>query len=237
MNSEETGVQQEGQTAFPAEMETPKESPTETNQTDESSDSSAEDKKQDVKAEVPFHEHPRFKELIEEKNTLKSELQELRSFKEQTQPLIERFTPKDEITPPAYWGGDADSYKLFLEDQRRLAQEAEERAVQRIKAEREGEDKRIRDANEWFEKSVSDIESSGFKVDRNKLLKTAMDFDLVDTLGRWNYKAAAEILKRDDKPIDLTEKKQVAASATSEATPERKPKDYLTPGILRRKGW
>lgn len=237
MSDEESGVQQEGEIAFPEEKETLTESPTESNQTDESSESSAEDKAEDVKAEVPFHEHPRFKELIEEKNTLKTELQELRSFKEQTQPLIERFTPKDEITPPAYWGGDADSYKLFLEDQRRLAQEVEDRAVQRIKAEQEGEDKRIREANEWFEKSVSDIESTGFKVDRNKLLKTAMDFELVDTQGRWNYKAAAEILKRDEKPIDLTEKKQVAASATSEPTPERKPKDYLTPGVLRRKGW
>lgn len=222
--SEETGVQQEG-LAFPEETETSTDSPTET-KPEETTQPVTEDKPEDVKT-VPFNEDPKIQEYINRQ--VENRIQGA---------LIEKFKPQDEIRIPSYWNQeDVDGYKQFLEDQRRLVQEAEERAVQRIKAEREGEEKRIRDANEWFEKSVSDIESNGFKVDRNRLLKTAMDFELVDTQGRWNYKAAAEILKREEKPIDLTEKKQVAASATSEPTPERKPKDYLTPGILRRKGW
>ena len=74
-------------------------------------------------------------------------------------------------------------------------------------------------------------EESGEKVDRNKLLKIVQDKELIDSKGRWNYKAGAEFLKLSEKPrnnTELNEKKKLAASTTSDDKPETQPKDFKT---------
>jgi len=215
--------------------DTAADSSTDTNKTDESTDSSTDDKAKDDKEQLPFNEHPRWKELLEKDKQRDAELAELRSFREQAEPLISKFQPKEEVNIPSWFGGDETAWKAYKADQDRLVDEAETRALKRIREEQESQDKRIKDANAWFESTVSELESTGAKVDRNKLLKTAMDYELVDTKGRWNYKAAYEILKRDEAPDLSLEAKRKAASATvSESKAEKAAPDYKVPRFMRR---
>lgn len=217
--------------------DTQSESSTETNEAVKSTESSTADKGEDAKAEVPFNEHPRWKELLEKDKQRDAELAELRSFKEQAEPLISRFQPKEDVNIPSWFGGDEDSWEEFSGYLNSLKGEAKAEAIREIKAEQENQNLRVKEANDWFESNVAEIEAKGEKVDRNMLLKTAMDFELVDTQGRWNYKAAAEILKRgntDATAANLEAKKKAASATVSENSAESSATTYKIPRFMRK---
>jgi hypothetical protein len=243
---------QEGDNAFP-EKETPPAPSTETTTSEDTqssegdkSEEKSEDNTQDEAPKIeeklpPFHEHPRFKELIEENRTLKSSVSELSSFREKAEPLLSRFNPQEEVNIPSWFGGDETAYKAYLADQAHIVEEATQKAVKEIDERTSKEQQRIKEANEHFENSITDLEAVGNKVDRNKLLKFVNDNQLVDTEGKWNYKAGYQFMSAMEKakadPSNLDARKQVAAATTSEPVAEPKKKDYQTPDSLRGKGW
>lgn len=216
-------IQTEGPIDQP-ETETQPESSSETKPT-EATQPSTEDKQEDAKANVPFNEDPKVQDYISRQvdSRIEKELQN-------------RFSPKEEVAIPSWFGGDETTWKAFQADQDRLVSQAEERAVKRIKDEQAKEEELRKSANDWFEQNVRDLETSGGKVDRNKLLKTAMDYELVDTKGRWNYKAAYEILKRDDVPDNssLEAKRQTAAATISGPEHQGEPAKYKVPRFMRK---
>src|SRR5688572_10189130 len=124
-DEETTDILREG--VMDQETDTPADSSTESKQTDESSDSSTEDKSKDDKADVPFNEHPRWKELMDKDKQRDAELAELRSFREQAEPLISKFQPKEEVNIPSWFGGDEASYKAYQADRLKDIEEAETR--------------------------------------------------------------------------------------------------------------
>lgn len=92
------------------------------------------------------------------------------------------------------------------------------------------------EATSFFENEVKEIESNkdmnpkGLKVDRNKLLKCALDNDLIDSQGRWNYRAAWRILQHSEatKPSGTQEKKDLAQATTSDNRPAGKTPSMTT---------
>lgn len=218
------------------ENEDSEDSSTETNEEDTTEESSAQEEKEDAKEEpVPWHEDPRWKAWQEEKENLLK-------FKEEAEPIVRQFKPKEEVKIPVWFGGDEEQWNAYQVDQKRIVEEAEERAIKRIKSEREDEEKRIKEANDYFEQSVTEIEKSGDKVDKNKLLKFVMDNELIDSQGRWAYKQAYKFMKAMDKGTsdadeNLDARKQMAASTTSESKAEKKPKGFRTPDDFKGKSW
>lgn len=89
------------------------------NAQDSTPPSSEEPKKADEQVEVPFNEHPRFKELIEEKNTYKQQIESLRTemeqFKQQLQPqdktLQNSNVPQEFVD--LFGSSDPKAYELF----------------------------------------------------------------------------------------------------------------------------
>jgi hypothetical protein len=198
------------------------------------SESSTEEVKVDEKPkEVPFHEDPKIQEYIQRQ--VDKRLEEGTSKLEES--LTTKFAPKAQTTVPDWFGGDELAWQKYQAHEDARIKEAEDRAIQRIKSEQESEAKRITEANQWLDTNVSELEAAGTKVDRNKLMKTALDYQLIDTQGRWNYKAAAAILSAKEPKVDTTDKKKLAASTTETVKTEEKPRDYLTPAELRNKGW
>lgn len=143
--------------------------------------------------------------------------------------------------PPAWFGGDAEAWKSFREWNNKELSAAEERGAQRalkeISSKSEAEQKAIQDATNYFNEEVSSIESDkelnpdGLKVDRNKLLKTALDNDLIDSKGRWNYKAAFKLMKPSEvfqAKAAMDEKKRIAGASTDDKRTESKPDAVAT---------
>jgi hypothetical protein len=128
---------------------------------------------------------------------------------------------------PPWFNGDEKQWSEFQAWNRGLIKsEAEaiaEGKVKGISAAKEAEEKAIKDATDYFQSEVTAIEADktmnpkGDKVDRNRLLKTAQDFDLVTSDGKWNYRAAFRIMQNQFTPQtkDNKERKELAGATVS----------------------
>lgn len=219
------------------EKDTSTDSSSETNQ-EADTQSSDGDNNQTVKKEPPFHEHPRWKEMLERDKTRESELSELREFRKKSEPLLSKFQPDDDVEVPAWFGGDKEAYKLYKKDLANDLKRAREEAVKDVETKTQREKEAIRTAQEHFEKSFEKIKAADPNVDRNRLLSVTEKFRLVDEQGRWNWEAGYEILKAQEivkskaKEGEQEAKsdtvKQIIAISKSEKGSDGKPKDYKT---------
>lgn len=207
-----------------------------------------------------FADHPRWKER-EDNWTKRFNDQEERHVGEITK-LREEFEgkltaitgPKGTATAaatpesiPAWFGGDESQWAQFLGWNQGLISKAKEEAradtLKEISSKTEAEQKAIDDATSYFNSEAAAIESDkalnpkGEKVDRNKLLKTAMDFDLVDSKGRWNYKAAWQFMRNQvTSPSSTQDRKNLASATTSENRAETKPSEFMTSADFQKPG-
>lgn len=150
----------------------------------------------------------------------------------------------DSNTPvdiPGWFGGDEDQWKSFSNDLDtrigRVKQEAKEEALGEINSKSESEQAAIKEATDYLNTEILALETDrtinphGEKVERNKLLKYTMDNDLVDSKGRWNYKAAYQLMKAgvsQSATKSNDDRKKLAGATTNDTKVEAKPQPYLT---------
>lgn len=140
---------------------------------------------------------------------------------------------------PSWFGGDEQQWAEFQTWNNGLIAQAEDRGAQKaqkaIEEKSTAEQKAIEDATNYMNSEIGVIESDktinpqGVKVDRNKLLKFTIDNDLVDSQGRWNYKAAFKLMQGQSVNTPANQdRKKIAAETTSDNTPEVKPNPVTT---------
>lgn len=150
---------------------------------------------------------------------------------------------------PAWFGGDEAQWKEFSAWNQSLVSKAKEEgaaeAVKQIEAKSVAEQKKIEEATTFFNGEVTAIEGDktlnpqGLKVDRNKLLKTALDNDLVDSKGQWNYKAAFKLMKPTDvfqAKAALDDRKNLANATVTDGHIEDKQKQFTTSEDFQKPG-
>lgn len=191
---------------------------------------------------VPFHEHPRWKQREEEWDNRFNE-QEQRHQDDMKQ-LREELTGNkaDDLSneePPSWFGGTKEQWAQFQDWNKEQV-----KSVQ--KGETTAQQKAVADATTYFKSELSSIEGDktlnpdGKKIDPNALLKTVIDNDLVDSKGRWNYRAGWRLLRQQSggpapKPkTNTAEKKKIAGATTSEPSGEAKPKTFKTTDDFKR---
>uniref|UniRef100_A0A6H1ZQI6 Uncharacterized protein n=1 Tax=viral metagenome TaxID=1070528 RepID=A0A6H1ZQI6_9ZZZZ len=250
-----TQMNVEGQSAFPTDIkenDNSTESSTvqdqkETNadQTGSSDQNKNQTENKDGGAEN-LTDHPRWKEREsdwtkrfndqEERHTA-----ELAKFRED---IDKRFDSTKSATPvevPSWFGGDDDQWLEFQSWNQSLVgkakDEARAEALNEIETKSAAKQKAIDDATTYFQEQVTALETDktispdGVKVDRNKLLKFVLDNDLVDSKGRWNYRAGFQMMKSGVTSVkaDATkDRKQIAGATTSENRAETKQSAYAT---------
>lgn len=217
-------------------------------QTEENADDD-DSKEEDVKEkEKPddFAKHPAWQER-EKKWKKRYDEQELRHSDSiaEIRKEIGGINKKDEtpIEIPDWFGGDEKQwkeYRRFDEDRIEKVKEDVKREVLETSQE---EQKKIDEATDYMNEQIKEIESeAGEKIDKNKLLKITLDNELIDTKGKWNYKAGFKIMKasgsnNDDKKKSIEERKKLAGATTSDKkSEEEKPtfrtnKDFEDPAI------
>ena len=244
-----TEFRKEGEPAFQTDKEkdnsgdSSPEEETDTDQTLSSEeDKNQTDKNKDDGEKKDLDDHPRWREREadwkrrfnkqEERQT-----EEIAKLREEFEDKIGKVKPKESEKLPSWFGGDEMAWEEYQRDLDERIGKAKEGAVKEITAKSEAEQKAIDEATTYFRDEVATIESDkdlnpgGQKVDRNKLLKFVLDNDLVDSKGRWNYKAGYKLMKAGmtsvkDKGID--EKKKIAGATTDEHHAEDKPKAFKT---------
>lgn len=234
----ETDPEKENSASSPEVDEDEKETKDDTTQAPEGDDKNTPD---DPDKDVPFHQHPRWKER-EEEWTKRFNEQEARQ-QDEIKKIREEFSEArkdnaDATEIPSWFGGDQDQWNEYRKWEDEKLAKAEARAIEKLKSEKETEDKAVKEATDYMVSEINTIQSDktlnpdGLKIDQNKLLKIVLDNQLVDTQGRWNYKAGWMILRGQTKPEkkpDANEKRKDLASAlNSDSKPEKKPAPYKT---------
>ena len=136
------------------------------------------------------------------------------------------------IQVPDWFGGDETQFAAFSEHLKTLTKSAKEEAIAEIKEKGDAEQGAIQEATDYMNTEVSSIETDEalnpdkVKIDRNKLLKFTMDNKLVDTEGKWNYRAAFQLMQagvKSAKSETIKEKKGIASVTTGGGAPTEKP--------------
>jgi len=268
MNDINTSTQfkTEGQPAFPVatpESENSAASSTETTSTDSTPSSEGDtktgvDKKTDGDGEGKnFADHPRWREREQDwtKRFNEQETRHTQELEKIRKDLEAKFTPKetpkdsiDTEQAPSWFGGDENQWKEFKKWNDGLMSQAEtrgaEKAMRGIEEKTQAEQKAIEQATEFFNQEVTMLETdktinpNGDKVDRNKLLKFVLDNDLVDSKGRWNYKAGYLMMKNANpaKSADTKEKKQIAGASLDDKKAEDKATNFTTSNDFNKPG-
>ena len=248
----------EGQPAFPTENtenDNSTDSSTETKTNADQTGSSDQNQNQtDDKSGGAdnFADHPRWKEREtdwtkrfndqEERHT--SELAKIRAEflgskgTDESKPAVPSNSPTQ---VPSWFGGDEQQWKEFSEWNNGLISQAETRgkdaAIKEIESKTKAEQDAIKTATTYFNEQVTAIETDktlnpkGTKVDRNKLMKFVLDNELVDTKGRWNYRAGFQLMQGSaaaSTTKTVNEKKQIASATTSENRAETKTPSFMT---------
>lgn len=255
--TEETaaGFQREGGIAFPTET-TAEETGADSHSGDDNQDGETHSEEGGKNTpgddkDIPFHEHPRWKQREDEWNTRFND-QEKRHTDELTKALEtirteigdKREDNASQTKIPAWFGGTQEQWDAYRADRdaelKAIGDKAETRAIERIKGEQEKEGKAVEEATTYLRTEIAAIEAdkdlnpSGAKIDAEKLLKVVLDNQLIDTQGRWNYRAGMLILNGthapSTKPKVPDDKKVIAGASTSGGTGgnDPKPKSFMT---------
>lgn len=252
------------------EKETPTESPTENNQPEESpsqkgeevevepeeeSDKSSEDTKteetSDDNKDLPFHKHPRWKQMYEENKRLKETVDSLQSTTTKVKDEVENIkSNKQPSIPPAIkklLGEDPEAYKAWQEatgslkqeiiaDWQKQQAEAQAKQQQQEKERVEAVASAVKEVEEKFNISLprNSSEYNAFLKFMEKRLPMNADGSL-NFIGGWEWYQELKSAKPDPKKAA---KKQVASKTVSDRTAEKPASDVMTlddfPGFRRR---
>lgn len=222
------------------------ESSTENNDTEEGQSTEGQqgaNTQDDPDKDKPFHEHPRWKQRETEWETRFNEQErrhqdDLKALREEFGQARKDNAENTEI--PSWFGGTQEQWDAYRKDRETEIKAAEERAVKRITEAKDQQDKAVKDATDFMKSELAAIEQDqnlnpgGAKIDPKKLLQIVLDNDLVDSQGRWNYRAGMRIYNATaGKPAPAkpktNEKKVIAgATTTTENRAEQQPKTYKT---------
>lgn len=234
----------EGENPFASESERDNSthSPSENNQDGDghSDDGNGQNSHQDPYKDKPFHEHPRWKEREDEwtrrfNETEARHQEDLRLIREEF--AGQRQNNREQVQIPSWFGGTQEQWDAYRADRDQEIAKAAEAAISSIEEAKTVQERAVAEATAYMQSEITAIQydptinPDGVKVDPNKLLKFVLDNDLVDTQGRWNYRAAFRMMQASERAgggPSSAERKRLAGATTSESRGETQPKTFKT---------
>jgi hypothetical protein len=222
---------------------------TDADQTPSSPEDKIETQKEIDSEKKPFNEDPRWQEREKDWRERYNEqerrhTEEINKLREEVEGKIGQKPPAnnnaddgmpDEV--PSWFGGDQEQWNEFRKWNGGLLERATKNIEDRIMQTRTEEQKRIDEATKYMDDTITSIEQnpdlnpSKQKIDRNKLYKSVLDNELVDTKGRWNYKAGFLLMRGaiSPKPQENKQDRKEFANATKpEHKAEEKTPNFMT---------
>ena len=212
----------------------------------------------DDKTETPFHEHPRFQELVKDRNTartardeMQTELERMRSdYDEKLQDLTSK---QSQATPPMepwfkeQYGDDKDAWREYhnrvTTERQKLIDEAVDRVRQdQVKAQ-QTKDTEAKKWDKWVGSQIQMLKDEGQTFDENELMNTTLKFLPSDAAGNIDFRKGLEILNAmktregEVKSEKVQARKELAGKAAPKSAPETKAPDYQTSDSLKNKSF
>lgn len=198
--------------------------------------------------EPPFHEHPRFKQLIEGRKQDKEKIDQLQNQLNETLSKFQTIEQQNQPIEIPKWfsnvyGEDETAWKEYDLYQKSMRDEVK----QEIEKDREGQILKQQDEaakwQKWMNAKVQELEDEGLKFDRNELLKVVTEYRPFNAKDEIDFKKAYEILKNQkelEKYKSNAEKGKRKAFGSLTDTDEKgeiKPLEYQTHESLKGKDW
>jgi len=239
----------EGQPAFVPDTENENSESTEEidkkNETDGASSETDEEEESQDSDKKPLNEHPRWQAREKEWNDKFTA--QANEHKKAIEALREEFGTKrqenaDQTKIPSWFGGDQAQWDAYRADRDAELKSAEERAEKRITEKSEQQSKAVKDATDFMKSELETIQAdkllnpTGGKIDQIKLLKIVTDNDLVDSKGRWNYRAGMKIYGQTKTGPSIKDRKEIVAATNSDAKGETKASTFKTSADFKKPG-
>lgn len=239
MTTESADIRHEGQPAFPSEpeKETPASSPEDIKPTE--TDPSAPGANKEPDKQVPFHEHPRWKQREQEWNQRLEDMQ--RDYEDKLNQKFAEVKPHEDPTIPNWFGGDKQQWQDFQTYLESMSDQKAAAKVEEYKKAQEAETAKVKAANDYIEGEIDRLKADGKDFDRNELLKVVNDYRPVNEQGYWDFDKAYDILEMKRKanaPVqpDPAIRKQAGAIEKTSTKTDPGKKDYMTNEDFRRGG-
>jgi len=231
--------------------------PGEDNNTDANNQSGNDNPDDQKKDDNNLADHPRWKERENDWTKRFNEQEtrhtgELAKLRQEFEEKLKGFAPKTEsnqpVQMPSWFGGTEEQWNDFQKWNQDAIAQAKSDAVKEIEAKSGAEQKAIEEATTYMNNEVVAIEAdkelnpTGAKIDKNKLLKIVSDFNLVDLEGKWNYRAGWAFLRNqiasqnnNGKNV-VNEKKTIAGASITEKRTDTKPQPFMTSEDFQKPG-
>lgn len=196
---------------------------------------------------IPFHQDARWikreeelKELRERDELRGKELQDLKAFREEAE---KRFTPNKTLIPDWFkelYGENDVAWQKYSEREVQREQEITQRILGEQQKAQKQQAEEVSRWNHWVDDEVGKLQKEGQTFDRNRLIKTMLDYRPTDEDGNLDFKAGMKIyqaLEEKETP-SLDARKELADATMQTGSKGEKPKkDYMTSAELRSKSW
>lgn len=205
-------------------------------------DDSSDEDKEDDDSSVPFHKHPRFKELIDEKNTLKDSLEAAMS---EINKLKEPKENPEEIPKIPDWfsrifGDSEEAWQNYYEQTKREKEEIVKTVFSALEKRQEKVKEEETKWNQWVDSEVKRLEESGEEFDRKELLKIMVDYTPSDNSGNLDFDKGLKLYKqlgnkKQAEKKELDDKKKETNSVRkkiADTTVSKSKKDTSKDGIV-----
>lgn len=170
---------------------------------------------------LAFHEHPRFKELIEEKNTLANQVKEMAARLEE---VNKNLAPKEQVKVPSWLqksvGENPEIFNEFNSWLSEIENRIEQKTFEKFQSTKTQEQAQAQKWEKYVNDSVAKLQADGKKFDRNELLAITEKYLPTDVSGNIDFEKAYELYemtKAKDKPSNEAQKK-VAGAAGADKT-------------------
>jgi hypothetical protein len=190
---------------------------------------------------IPFHKHPRFKQVIEEKNRLKEELEEMKAHMEEKFNNLETKQSLNEI--PSWFvemfGDNEAAWKVWEKKEKADRENILKEAANLYEKQKAVTEEESQHWDQWVDDNVSSIPNIKNENDKNELLKIMLDYKPTDDEGNLDFQKGYNIWKMSKKQNEVTQnKKEIADVTNSESSAEKSnDKGYLTTNDIRGKAW
>lgn len=238
-------VKQEGQDPFADVVATPSDSPsekkTEADKPEEGTNTPHEDT-------VPFHKHPRWIERESELKTLREteeahakEIAELRAIAETTQKKLEPTSTQIPDWFRELYGDNALAYQKYAEHEQVKEADIERRVLEKQSLAQQQAQEETKRWNKWVDDEIGKLEADGHTFDRNKLIKTMLEYKPTDENNNFDFKAGMKIYEALEGKGDTerSQARKILADTTTKSSikGEKRAKDFLTAEDLRNTSW
>jgi hypothetical protein len=130
---------------------------------------------------LPFHKNPRWQELVQRNKSMEVELQELKTLKDQVEPLLNSHQQNQQNTEPLpdwfvqLWGDNREAYEIMKTRDQELVQQVKQETIQAIQNQELEKIQAETEWNNWVTAEYAAMKSEGLKFEQNELMKFLTD--------------------------------------------------------------